>query len=295
MMVINAWSWYFVLPYRRTTKRYSDFPSMVIFRFLLRKFVTQTWFCNCQQDLCLFHIVFEYIPSIHDQGKMLVLPKSTSLFRTFHIGSMFCFFPANSMSSTYKDKNNPCSRCTNKHSQFGNLLPTVLQTGFSQIAEKNWRVSLRVQELCYPQDFLWLLAPIPGSQNLASCPVLNRALRFFLVFVFLVGMVNGSHRSFRSTCELDTGTGWESIPLKSSRAQVSRSLDTVMVGEVDEFEEDARWSISCLESVMDVEEWKLEEELVDKPGTTIGTKFSVLHCIRIPFLMRCGFWLLIHS
>ena len=34
---------------------------------------------------------------------------------------------------------------------------------------------------------------------------------------------------------------------------------------------------------MDVEEGKLEEELVDKPGTTIGTKFSVLHCIRIPF------------
>ena len=28
---------------------------------------------------------------------------------------------------------------------------------------------------------------------------------------------------------------------------------------------------------MDVEEGKLEEELVDKPGTTIGTKFSVLH------------------
>ena len=46
---------------------------------------------------------------------------------------------------------------------------------------------------------------------------------------------------------------------------------------------------SCLEGVMDVEEGKLEEELVDKPGTTIGTKFSVLHCIRIPFLMRCGF------
>ena len=31
---------------------------------------------------------------------------------------------------------------------------------------------------------------------------------------------------------------------------------------------------SCLEGVMDVEEGKLEEELVDKPGTTIGTKFS---------------------
>ena len=40
---------------------------------------------------------------------------------------------------------------------------------------------------------------------------------------------------------------------------------------------------------MDVEEGKLEEELADKPRTTIGTKFSVLHCIRVPFLLRCGF------
>ena len=43
------------------------------------------------------------------------------------------------------------------------------------------------------------------------------------------------------------------------------------------------------EGVMDVEESKLEEELVDKPRTTICTKFSVLLCIRIPFLMECGF------
>ena len=49
-------------PYRRTTKRYSDFPSMVIFQLLLRKFWIQTWFCNCQQYPCLFHIVFEYTP-----------------------------------------------------------------------------------------------------------------------------------------------------------------------------------------------------------------------------------------
>ena len=28
----------------------------------------------CQQYLCLFHIVFEYITSTHDQGMMLVLP-----------------------------------------------------------------------------------------------------------------------------------------------------------------------------------------------------------------------------
>ena len=37
------------------------------------------------------------------------------------------------------------------------------------------------------------------------------------------------------------------------------------VGEVNELEEDVGWSISCLEGVMDVEEGKLEEEIVDKP------------------------------
>ena len=39
----------------------------------------------------------------------------------------------------------------------------------------------------------------------------------------------------------------------------------------------------ALKSVMGVEVGKLEEELADKPGTTIGTKFSVLHRIRLPF------------
>ena len=69
-----------------------------------------------------------------------------------------------------------------------------------------------------------------------------------------------------------------------------------MVGEVDELEEDVGWSISSLEGVMDVEEGKFEEELVDKPRTTIGTKFSVLHCIQKTYSMRCGgFWPVIHS
>ena len=44
-------------------------------------------------------------------------PKSTSLLNTFHVGFIFCFFPADLMSSTYTDKNNPFSRCTNKHSR----------------------------------------------------------------------------------------------------------------------------------------------------------------------------------
>ena len=47
---------------------------MVIFQLLLRKFRIQTWFYNCQQYLCLVHIVFEYTPSIHDLRNMMVLP-----------------------------------------------------------------------------------------------------------------------------------------------------------------------------------------------------------------------------
>ena len=76
--------------------------------------------------------------------------------------------------------------------------------------------------------------------------------------------------------------------LRSSLALVSLSLDTAVVGEVDE--EDVGWSISCLEGVIDVEEGKLEEELDDKPGTTIGTKFSVLHCIRVRFFNEMWFF-----
>ena len=64
-----------------------------------------------------------------------------------------------------------------------------------------------------------------------------------MVFVFIWFWIFGwlgqrVARSFRSTCELDTGAGWESIPLRSSRVPVPLSLDTVMVGEVDELEED---------------------------------------------------------
>ena len=45
---------------------------------------------------------------------------------------------------------------------------------------------------------------------------------------------------------------------------------------------------SCDTDVGDVGITELEEP-VDKPGTTIGTLFSVLHLIRLPSLMSCGF------
>ena len=53
-----------------------------------------------------------------------------------------------------------------------------------------------------------------------------------------------------------------------------------MGGDEDEVEEQC---LSCLEGVFEVDEGEPEEELVDKPGTTTGTKFFVSHCIRIPF------------
>ena len=55
-------------------KKYENSQSIEDFQFSPRKFAIQTWLCNCPQYLCLFHIVFECSPSIHDQGKMLVLP-----------------------------------------------------------------------------------------------------------------------------------------------------------------------------------------------------------------------------
>ena len=58
-------------------------------------------------------------------------------------------------------------------------------------------------------------------------------------------------------------------------------------GEDEEDEEDEEERLSCFIGVLTDDE-DVEEEL-DKPGTTIGTKFSVLQIIRIPSLLRCGF------
>ena len=81
-----------------------------------------------------------------------------------------------------------------------------------------------------------------------------------------------------------------SLLLQYSRSRIWFSLT---VGGEDEVGEDDEEWLSCLEGVLKVDE-DPEDELY-KPGTTLGTKFSVLHCIRIPFKMRCGFWPLIHS
>ena len=77
-----------------------------------------------------------------------------------------------------------------------------------------------------------------------------------------------------------------SLSIRSSRSRVKISLT---VGDEDELEEDVEQRLSCLESLLEVDESDPEDEFADNPGTTIGTKFSVLQGIRIPFFMRCGF------
>ena len=70
-------------------------------------------------------------------------------------------------------------------------------------------------------------------------------------------------------------------------SSLSRTEISPTVGEEGEDEEDEQEGLSCFIGVREVDE-NAEEEL-DKPGTTIRTKFSAFQMIRIPSLMRCGF------
>ena len=106
---------------------------MEVFQFHPRKLVIQTWLLNCPQHVFLFHTVFECNPSIHDQGKMLVLLIDFFIEYFPNLINVL-FFPANFMSSTYTDKNNLLSRGTNKYSQLETSFPNRVSIGFSQIA-----------------------------------------------------------------------------------------------------------------------------------------------------------------
>ena len=150
-------------------------------------------------------------------------------------------------------------------------------------------------EFHHPPNFPCILAATPGFQNLrdlshrtTGCP---RSILVSFLFVFgsfwLAWSTTGCP-VLSSTLEIDTVTGEMSLSIRFSRSRVSFPLD-VTVGEEDELEEDVEQFLSCPESVLEVDRSEPDDELVDKPGTTIGTKFSVSHCIRIPFYMRCGF------
>ena len=52
------------------------------------------------------------------------------------------------------------------------------------VHEKNWRVSLCVQELCHPLDFLKILAATPGCRNTTGLTVLDRDRHFYFFLGF---------------------------------------------------------------------------------------------------------------
>ena len=90
-------------PYCGATKRFEHFPSMAISQLVLRKFWIQTWFCNCQQNLCLFH----------DVGS----PKSTSLLSVLSTSDQCLFLSSQSDVMSHTEKNCLFSRCTNKDTE----------------------------------------------------------------------------------------------------------------------------------------------------------------------------------
>ena len=90
------------------------------------------------------------------------------------------------------------------------------------------------------------------SRQTTGLSVLYRGFRFYLVLDFWLAWATTGLPVLFVHHVNDTGTGWESIPLGSSLSGVSHLLD-VVVGEVDELEEDVGQFLSCLEGVIEVE------------------------------------------
>ena len=134
VVVVQTWSWNFVqllsnicprtfshdLPYRMTTRLFlrEVFPTQLIFQLLLQKLVIRTFLCIPRQHFRSVRSLWvhpKYTWSRNDVGP----PRSTSFINFFHMGLKFWLFPSILMSSTKTDKNSPCFRWTNTHSQFG--------------------------------------------------------------------------------------------------------------------------------------------------------------------------------
>ena len=92
--------------------------------------------------------------------------------------------------------------------------------------EKNWRVSLCVQELCHPLDFLWILAATPGCRNTTGLPVVSwfhhyLVLGFWLASVQTTGLsVPSSLQHVYLTQALDGNRSHSDLPFLESHCRL---------------------------------------------------------------------------
>ena len=109
---------------------------------------------------------------------------------------------------------------------------------------------------------------------------IQRVTPFYRSFLFICFWNFIGLDFLRLPRSIDTGTAEMSRLDASSRSRTDISPTVGEEGEDEEDEEEEEW-LSGFIGVLKVDE-DPEDEL-DKPGTTIGTKFSVLQGIRIPF------------
>ena len=109
---------------------------MVISLLFPRKFSIRTWYCNCPQYLGLLRIDVECIPSIHDQRKVLVLPNRLLYWVLSTSDQDFASFQP-ILCHPHTHKNNPFSRWTKRHSQFGIFSQPCFNRIFSNCLSHN--------------------------------------------------------------------------------------------------------------------------------------------------------------
>ena len=134
----------------------------------------------------------------------------------------------------------------------------LLSAALTLVREKNSRVRPCELEHFHPQDSPYILLTILAD-HATGFTVPSRCLHFFCFFDFCWFMRRASPYS-----------NSHFLLMRDAMSEL-RNTDAGNVGVAE------------------------IEEIVDKPGTTIGTWFSVLHFIRLPSLMSCGFLPVVHS
>ena len=150
-----AWNFQIIRPWRNTN-------IIRVCLFLPRKFAIQTWLCNCQQYLCLFHIVFEYTWS----RKMLVLPNQLLCLVLSTSDYYFVSFQPILRHAHTQIRKIPFWRCTDKHSQFGTFSQPCFSRIFSNCLSHNspakgWPYRFRSRGTAGSLEFLVTLMHLP--------------------------------------------------------------------------------------------------------------------------------------